>query len=179
MSPMECMHSYKCCQAHVSTLVHTNQVISQQSRMLHNHISKARPAKRKNPQGICSYLCLATCFSQHFNCLSFFISAVQQKIFVMPNMDDVWLPIMHSAMDPRSNANSVTETNDALTAPEPTESEVSEWRLFCTHSSMDIYWPSDMDTLCRILSTTATTFRWGQTVHALRLCSTSTAQWLA
>ncbi|KAK0147260.1 Testis-expressed protein 2 [Merluccius polli] len=49
-----------------------------------------------------------------------------QKIFVMPNMDDVWLPIMHSAMDPRSNANSVTETNDALTAPEPTESEVSE-----------------------------------------------------
>lgn len=28
-----------------------------------------------------------------------------QKIFVMPNMDDVWLPIMHSAMDTRSNAN--------------------------------------------------------------------------
>uniref|UniRef100_A0A8C1DUB0 Endoplasmic reticulum to nucleus signaling 1 n=2 Tax=Cyprinus carpio TaxID=7962 RepID=A0A8C1DUB0_CYPCA len=26
-----------------------------------------------------------------------------QKIFVMPNMDDVWLPIMHSAMDTRSN----------------------------------------------------------------------------
>ncbi|XP_007886936.2 testis-expressed protein 2 isoform X1 [Callorhinchus milii] len=25
-----------------------------------------------------------------------------QKIFVMPNMDDVYLPIMHSAMDPRS-----------------------------------------------------------------------------
>ncbi|XP_072240283.1 testis-expressed protein 2-like isoform X2 [Leuresthes tenuis] len=25
-----------------------------------------------------------------------------QKILVMPNMDDVWLPIMHSAMDPRS-----------------------------------------------------------------------------
>ncbi|XP_059898165.1 testis-expressed protein 2 [Gadus macrocephalus] len=49
-----------------------------------------------------------------------------QKIFVMPNMDDIWLPIMHSAMDPRSNANSVTETNDALTDPEPTESEVSE-----------------------------------------------------
>uniref|UniRef100_A0A671K728 Testis expressed 2, like n=1 Tax=Sinocyclocheilus anshuiensis TaxID=1608454 RepID=A0A671K728_9TELE len=24
-----------------------------------------------------------------------------QKIFVMPNMDDVWLPIMHSAMDTR------------------------------------------------------------------------------
>ncbi|KAM4583995.1 testis-expressed protein 2-like isoform 2-T4 [Odontesthes bonariensis] len=25
-----------------------------------------------------------------------------QKILVMPNMDDVWLPIMHSAMDPRT-----------------------------------------------------------------------------
>uniref|UniRef100_A0A4W4DQS9 SMP-LTD domain-containing protein n=1 Tax=Electrophorus electricus TaxID=8005 RepID=A0A4W4DQS9_ELEEL len=25
-----------------------------------------------------------------------------QKIFVMPNMDDIWLPIMHSAMDSRS-----------------------------------------------------------------------------
>uniref|UniRef100_A0AAQ5XX91 SMP-LTD domain-containing protein n=1 Tax=Amphiprion ocellaris TaxID=80972 RepID=A0AAQ5XX91_AMPOC len=31
-----------------------------------------------------------------------------QKIFVMPNMDDVWLPIMHSAMDTRSNANLIT-----------------------------------------------------------------------
>ncbi|KAJ8254254.1 hypothetical protein COCON_G00208660 [Conger conger] len=27
-----------------------------------------------------------------------------QKVLVMPNMDDVWLPIMHSAMDTRSNA---------------------------------------------------------------------------
>lgn len=27
-----------------------------------------------------------------------------QKIFVMPNMDDVWLPIMHSAMDTRSSS---------------------------------------------------------------------------
>ncbi|MBN3294360.1 TEX2 protein, partial [Polypterus senegalus] len=27
-----------------------------------------------------------------------------QKIFVMPNMDDVYIPIMHSAMDPRSAA---------------------------------------------------------------------------
>ncbi|KAJ8345423.1 hypothetical protein SKAU_G00296160 [Synaphobranchus kaupii] len=27
-----------------------------------------------------------------------------QKVFVMPNMDDVWLPVMHSAMDTRSNA---------------------------------------------------------------------------
>ncbi|KAL4648008.1 testis-expressed sequence 2 protein [Arapaima gigas] len=33
-----------------------------------------------------------------------------QKIFVMPNMDDVWLPIMHSAMDTRSNVNSVVVT---------------------------------------------------------------------
>ncbi|KAM9843387.1 testis-expressed protein 2 [Aulostomus maculatus] len=48
-----------------------------------------------------------------------------QKIFVMPNMDDIWLPIMHSAMDTRSNANMVTVTNDALKDPEPEESEVS------------------------------------------------------
>ncbi|XP_051743021.1 testis-expressed protein 2 isoform X1 [Ctenopharyngodon idella] len=32
-----------------------------------------------------------------------------QKIFVMPNMDDVWLPIMHSAMDTRSNANALKD----------------------------------------------------------------------
>lgn len=37
-----------------------------------------------------------------------------QKIFVMPNMDDVWLPIMHSAMDTRSNVNLATGTTDAL-----------------------------------------------------------------
>ncbi|XP_035511360.1 testis-expressed protein 2 [Morone saxatilis] len=49
-----------------------------------------------------------------------------QKIFVMPNMDDVWLPIMHSAMDMRSNANLVTVTNDALKDPEPDESEASD-----------------------------------------------------
>lgn len=49
-----------------------------------------------------------------------------QKIFVMPNMDDVWLPIMHSAMDTRSNANLVTVTNDALKDPEPEESDVSD-----------------------------------------------------
>lgn len=49
-----------------------------------------------------------------------------QKIFVMPNMDDVWLPIMHSAMDTRSNANLVTVTNDTLKDPEPEESEVSD-----------------------------------------------------
>ncbi|XP_017277304.1 testis-expressed protein 2 isoform X2 [Kryptolebias marmoratus] len=41
-----------------------------------------------------------------------------QKIFVMPNMDDIWLPIMHSAMDTRSNANLATVTNDALKEPE-------------------------------------------------------------
>uniref|UniRef100_A0A3Q3NM96 Testis expressed 2 n=1 Tax=Mastacembelus armatus TaxID=205130 RepID=A0A3Q3NM96_9TELE len=49
-----------------------------------------------------------------------------QKIFVMPNMDDIWLPIMHSAMDTRSNANYVTMTNDALKDPEPEESEVTD-----------------------------------------------------
>ncbi|KAF7698221.1 testis-expressed protein 2 [Silurus meridionalis] len=37
-----------------------------------------------------------------------------QKIFVMPNMDDVWLPIMHSAMDTRSSVNLATVTADAL-----------------------------------------------------------------
>ncbi|XP_033826651.1 testis-expressed protein 2 [Periophthalmus magnuspinnatus] len=49
-----------------------------------------------------------------------------QKIFVMPNMDDVWLPLMHSAMDTRSNVNLVTVTNEALKDPELSESEVSE-----------------------------------------------------
>ncbi|XP_029914127.1 testis-expressed protein 2 isoform X2 [Myripristis murdjan] len=49
-----------------------------------------------------------------------------QKIFVMPNMDDVWLPIMHSAMDTRSNANLVTVTNDALKDPEHLDSELSD-----------------------------------------------------
>ncbi|KAK1878240.1 Testis-expressed protein 2 [Dissostichus eleginoides] len=49
-----------------------------------------------------------------------------QKIFVMPNMDDVWLPIMHSAMDTRSNANMVTVTNEALKDQESEESEVSK-----------------------------------------------------
>ncbi|XP_077412526.1 testis-expressed protein 2 isoform X2 [Vanacampus margaritifer] len=48
-----------------------------------------------------------------------------QKIFVMPNMDDLWLPIMHSAMDTRSNASLITESNDALRGPEPEESEAS------------------------------------------------------
>lgn len=32
-----------------------------------------------------------------------------QKIFVMPNMDDVYVPLMHSAMDPRSSACSSKE----------------------------------------------------------------------
>ncbi|TRY96683.1 hypothetical protein DNTS_035015 [Danionella cerebrum] len=37
-----------------------------------------------------------------------------QKIFVMPNMDDIWLPIMHAAMDTRSSANTSKgeETSD-------------------------------------------------------------------
>lgn len=53
-----------------------------------------------------------------------------QKIFVMPNMDDVYLPIMHSAMDLRSNANLLTVTNDALKDPEPEECDFSDmWRL--------------------------------------------------
>ncbi|XP_074870386.1 testis-expressed protein 2 [Carettochelys insculpta] len=39
-----------------------------------------------------------------------------QKIFVMPNMDDIYIPLMHSAMDPRSSMcpskDSVTEAVD-------------------------------------------------------------------
>uniref|UniRef100_A0AAR2LW00 SMP-LTD domain-containing protein n=1 Tax=Pygocentrus nattereri TaxID=42514 RepID=A0AAR2LW00_PYGNA len=46
-----------------------------------------------------------------------------QKIFVMPNMDDVWLPIMHSAMDTRSSANLVTVTTDALKGVETLDLE--------------------------------------------------------
>lgn len=60
----------------------------------------------------------------------FALHFLPQKIFVMPNMDDIWLPIMHSAMDTRSNANLVTVTNDALKDPVSEESEVSDmWRL--------------------------------------------------
>lgn len=54
------------------------------------------------------------------------VLVLPQKIFVMPNMDDIWLPIMHSAMDMRSNANLVTVINDALKDPEPEEPEVSD-----------------------------------------------------
>ncbi|XP_035261767.1 testis-expressed protein 2-like isoform X2 [Anguilla anguilla] len=47
-----------------------------------------------------------------------------QKIFVMPNMDDVWLHIMHSAMDPRSDLGSAPV---APVAPEVTkDSDPSE-----------------------------------------------------
>ncbi|XP_062388113.1 testis-expressed protein 2 isoform X2 [Sardina pilchardus] len=53
-----------------------------------------------------------------------------QKIFVMPNMDDVWLPIMHSAMDPRSNT-SLVMTTDILK-----ESEVSSDAELSTQSDM-------------------------------------------
>ncbi|XP_041435165.1 testis-expressed protein 2 isoform X2 [Xenopus laevis] len=35
-----------------------------------------------------------------------------QKIFVMPNMDDLYLPIMHSAMDPRSSKEADLEAID-------------------------------------------------------------------
>ncbi|XP_017346982.1 testis-expressed protein 2 isoform X2 [Ictalurus punctatus] len=46
-----------------------------------------------------------------------------QKIFVMPNMDDVWLPIMHSAMDTRSSMNLATVTTDALKDAAPLDLE--------------------------------------------------------
>ncbi|XP_017548485.1 testis-expressed protein 2 isoform X1 [Pygocentrus nattereri] len=41
-----------------------------------------------------------------------------QKILVMPNMDDVWLHIMHSAMDPRSDT-TLTDSKGGVNAPEP------------------------------------------------------------
>ncbi|KAL4657914.1 testis-expressed sequence 2 protein-like isoform X1 [Arapaima gigas] len=44
-----------------------------------------------------------------------------QKIFVMPNMDDIWLPIMHSAMDTRSDVSSVAMTAEALKELDSTE----------------------------------------------------------
>ncbi|XP_024297718.1 testis-expressed protein 2-like isoform X1 [Oncorhynchus tshawytscha] len=47
-----------------------------------------------------------------------------QKIFVMPNMDDLWLTIMHSAMDPRSFGTPSTSTAD--TTQGETEPSVTE-----------------------------------------------------
>uniref|UniRef100_A0A8C9VS29 Testis expressed 2 n=1 Tax=Scleropages formosus TaxID=113540 RepID=A0A8C9VS29_SCLFO len=46
-----------------------------------------------------------------------------QKIFVMPNMDDVWLPIMHSAMDTRSNITPVAVTTEVTKDPDSVEAE--------------------------------------------------------
>ncbi|XP_041640707.1 testis-expressed protein 2-like isoform X2 [Cheilinus undulatus] len=43
-----------------------------------------------------------------------------QKIFVMPNMDDVWLTIMHSAMDPRSAGGPLV---GPAADPEPSQQE--------------------------------------------------------
>lgn len=40
-----------------------------------------------------------------------------QKILVMPNMDDVWLTVMHSAVDPRSDS-AVPESQGTTTVPE-------------------------------------------------------------
>ncbi|XP_060109476.1 testis-expressed protein 2 isoform X2 [Heteronotia binoei] len=41
-----------------------------------------------------------------------------QKIFVMPNMDDVYIPLMHSAMDPRSSICSLKDpTTEAADQP--------------------------------------------------------------
>ncbi|XP_026862586.2 testis-expressed protein 2 isoform X1 [Electrophorus electricus] len=48
-----------------------------------------------------------------------------QKIFVMPNMDDIWLPIMHSAMDSRSGVNLVSVTTDTYKSMEPLDLEDS------------------------------------------------------
>ncbi|KAJ8264093.1 hypothetical protein GJAV_G00145070 [Gymnothorax javanicus] len=46
-----------------------------------------------------------------------------QKIFVMPNMDDVWLHIMHSAMDPRSDLGSATAVPETVKDSDPPEPE--------------------------------------------------------
>lgn len=46
-------------------------------------------------------------------------------------MDDVWLPIMHSAMDPRSNRSLLTVTTDTLK-----ESELSSDAELSTQSDM-------------------------------------------
>ncbi|XP_070711185.1 testis-expressed protein 2-like [Pempheris klunzingeri] len=43
-----------------------------------------------------------------------------QKIFVMPNMDDVWLTIMHSALDPRTASGPLV---DSAGDPEPSQME--------------------------------------------------------
>lgn len=53
----------------------------------------------------------------------FLVFYPSQKIFVMPNMDDVWLPIMHSAMDTRSSVNLATVTTDALKDVAPLDLE--------------------------------------------------------
>ncbi|KAJ8002090.1 hypothetical protein DPEC_G00176190 [Dallia pectoralis] len=47
-----------------------------------------------------------------------------QKVFVMPNMDDVWLTVMHSAMDPRSSGGPAASTSDTTQrGPEPSRTE--------------------------------------------------------
>ncbi|XP_078147955.1 testis-expressed protein 2-like [Centroberyx gerrardi] len=43
-----------------------------------------------------------------------------QKVFVMPNMDDVWLTIMHSAMDPRTAGGPLAGSTGE---PEPSQQE--------------------------------------------------------
>ncbi|XP_076843094.1 testis-expressed protein 2 isoform X2 [Brachyhypopomus gauderio] len=48
-----------------------------------------------------------------------------QKILVMPNMDDIWLPIMHSAMDTRSSVSLVSMTTDTYKDMEPLDVEDS------------------------------------------------------
>lgn len=45
-----------------------------------------------------------------------------QKIFVMPNMDDMWLSIMHSAMDQRTAAGPLTGPEDSDTSERGSES---------------------------------------------------------
>ncbi|KAG5832881.1 hypothetical protein ANANG_G00295890 [Anguilla anguilla] len=46
-----------------------------------------------------------------------------RKVFVMPNMDDVWLPIMHSATDTRSNAAAMTAAVATAKDPCPADAE--------------------------------------------------------
>lgn len=53
----------------------------------------------------------------HASYINFHVRYCLQKILVMPNMDDVWLTVMHSAMDPRSDA-TAAENKGAKTVPE-------------------------------------------------------------
>lgn len=49
-----------------------------------------------------------------------------QKIFVMPNMDDVWLAVMHSAMDQRTSGGSPAGPTAEREPPQPERDGTSQ-----------------------------------------------------